>query len=106
MEPVTLVTGGSSGIGAATARALLRQGHRVAVTGRDAERLAAFAASAAAGEQLQTIAGDAGDCGDVAATVRQVVDTWGRLDTVIANAGFSLPARWRTTTPRPCVPWS
>ncbi|MEV1246700.1 SDR family oxidoreductase [Nonomuraea sp. NPDC050022] len=91
MEPVTVVTGGSSGIGAATARALLKQGHRVAVTGRDAERLAAFAASAGAGEQLLTIAGDAGDASDVAATVRQVVDTWGRLDTVIANAGFSLP---------------
>jgi NADP-dependent 3-hydroxy acid dehydrogenase YdfG len=91
MEPVTVVTGGSSGIGAATARALLKQGHRVAVTGRDAQRLAAFAASAGAGEQLLTIAGDAGDTGDVAAAVRQVVDTWGRLDTVIANAGFSLP---------------
>jgi len=93
MEPVSLITGGSSGIGAATARALLDQGHRVAVTGRDADRLAAFAASADAGaeERLLTISGDAADADDVAATVRQVVDTWGRLDTVIANAGFSLP---------------
>lgn len=91
MEPVTLITGGSSGIGAATARALLKQGHRVAVTGRDAERLAAFAASAGAGEQLLTVSGDAGDENDVAEAVRQVVDRWGRLDNVIANAGFSLP---------------
>ena len=91
MEPVTLITGGSSGIGAATALALLKQGHRVAVTGRDADRLAAFAASAGADEQLLTIAGDASEETDVAATVRQVVDAWGRLDTVIANAGFSLP---------------
>ncbi|WP_194899527.1 SDR family oxidoreductase [Catenulispora pinisilvae] len=91
MEPVTLITGGSSGIGAATALALLKQGHRVAVTGRDADRLAAFAASAGAGDQLLTIPGDASEETDVAATVRQVVDTWGRLDTVIANAGFSLP---------------
>ncbi|MEY9854509.1 NADP-dependent 3-hydroxy acid dehydrogenase YdfG [Catenulispora sp. GAS73] len=95
MEPVTLITGGSSGIGAATARALLEQGHRVAVTGRDADKLAAFAAStdaeAGAGDRLLTISGDAADATDVAATVRQVVDTWGRLDTVIANAGFSLP---------------
>ena len=95
MEPVTLITGGSSGIGAATARALLKQGHRVAVTGRDADKLAAFAASAdadsASGDRLLTISGDAADANDVAATVRQVVDTWGRLDTVIANAGFSLP---------------
>lgn len=92
MEPVTLITGGSSGIGAATARALLKEGHRVAVTGRDADRLAAFAASADAGAgRLLTIAGDAGDPADVASAVAQVVTRWERLDTVIANAGFSLP---------------
>ena len=95
MEPVTLITGGSSGIGAATARALLEQGHRVAVTGRDADRLAAFAASVSSsadtGERLLSIPGDASDPADVASTVAQVVERWGRLDTVIANAGFSLP---------------
>ncbi|MFJ9770788.1 SDR family oxidoreductase [Kitasatospora sp. NPDC101157] len=91
MERVTLITGGSSGIGAATARALLKQGDRVAVTGRDTGRLAAFAASVDAGEQLLTIAGDAADEKDVASAVRRVVDRWGRLDTVVANAGYSLP---------------
>ena len=91
MEPVTLITGGSSGIGAATARALLKQGHRVAVTGRDGDRLAAFAASEDAGERLLTVSGDAGDAADVADAVSQAVGRWGRLDTVIANAGFSLP---------------
>lgn len=91
MEPVTLITGGSSGIGAATARALLKQGHRVAVTGRDTDRLAAFAASAGAGERLLTISGDTGDAADVASAVRRVADSWGRLDTVVANAGYSLP---------------
>ncbi|TXS46523.1 SDR family oxidoreductase [Streptomyces sp. uw30] len=91
MEPVTLITGGSTGIGAATARALLKQGHRVAVTGRDADRLAAFAASAGAGDRLITLAGDASDEDHLASAVRQIVGSWGRLDTVIANAGFSLP---------------
>ena len=91
MEPVTLITGGSSGIGAATARALLKQGHRVAVTGRDGDRLAAFAASEDAGERLLTVSGDAGDAADVADAVSQAVGRWGRLDTVIANAGFYLP---------------
>lgn len=91
MELVTLITGGSSGIGAATARALLKQGHWVAITGRDADRLAAFAASVGAGERLLTIVGDAGDESDVASAVRQVVGIRGRLDTVISNAGSSLP---------------
>lgn len=99
MEPVTLITGGSSGIGAATARALLKQGHRVAVTGRDAERLAAFAASADAGERLLTVTGDAGDPADVATAVRRVVDAWGRLDNVVANAGFSLPGNLESHAP-------
>ncbi|MFF2198203.1 SDR family oxidoreductase [Streptomyces sp. NPDC058157] len=99
MDPVTLITGGSTGIGAATARALLKQGHRVAVTGRDAGKLAAFAATAGAGERLLTITGDAGEAEDVAAAVRQVVDTWGRLDNVVANAGFSLPGNLETHAP-------
>ncbi|MFJ4190961.1 SDR family oxidoreductase [Kitasatospora sp. NPDC089509] len=91
MERVTLITGGSSGIGAATARALLAQGHPVAVTGRDAGRLAALAASADAGQQLLTLPGDAADENDVASAVHRTVERWGRLDTVIANAGYSLP---------------
>jgi NADP-dependent 3-hydroxy acid dehydrogenase YdfG len=99
MEPVTLITGGSTGIGAATARALLKQGHRVAVTGRDAGKLAAFATTAAAGERLLTITGDAGEADDVVAAVRHVLDTWGRLDNVIANAGFSLPGNLETHAP-------
>jgi NADP-dependent 3-hydroxy acid dehydrogenase YdfG len=91
MEPITLITGGSSGIGAATTRALLKQGHRVAITGRDADRLAALATSVGAGDRLLTIAGDAADENHVAAAVAQIVGLWGRLDTVIANAGYSLP---------------
>ncbi|MFG2946171.1 SDR family oxidoreductase [Streptomyces adustus] len=99
MEPVTLITGGSTGIGAATALALLKQGHRVAVTGRDANKLAAFAESASAGERLLTIAGDAADEHHVAAAVRRVTSTWGRLDNVIANAGFSLPGNLESHAP-------
>ncbi|MDR3080071.1 MAG: SDR family oxidoreductase [Streptomyces sp.] len=100
MEPVTLITGGSSGIGAATALALLKQGHRVAVTGRDADKLGAFADSASAGERLLTITGDTSDEHDVTAAVRQVTDAWGRLDNVIANAGFSLPGNLESHAPQ------
>jgi len=103
VERITLITGGSSGIGAATARALLEHGDLLAVTGRDAGRLAAFAASVDAGEQLLTIAGDAADENDVASAVHQVVDRWGRLDTVIANAGYSLPGTLEDHDPRRCA---
>src|SRR6478735_8332370 len=99
MEPVTLITGGSTGIGAATARVLLKQGHRVAVTGRDAGKLDTFATTAGAGEQVLTITGDASEADDVAASVRHVLDTWGQLDNVVANAGFSLPGNLETHAP-------
>ncbi|MGW7264458.1 SDR family oxidoreductase [Streptomyces sp. NPDC054842] len=99
MEPVALITGGSNGIGAATARALLKKGHRVAVTGRDGERLAAFAASAGAGERLLTFTGDAADEHHLASAVGHITDTWGRLDTVVANAGFSLPGTLESQEP-------
>ncbi|MBB4932662.1 NADP-dependent 3-hydroxy acid dehydrogenase YdfG [Lipingzhangella halophila] len=90
MAPVTLITGGSTGIGAATARRLLDAGHRVAVTGRDEDRLAAFADSVASGtDQLMTLPGDTGEHADVLAAVESTVRAWGRLDNAIANAGFT-----------------
>ncbi len=100
MESVALITGGSDGIGAATARVLLQQGYHVAVTGRDADRLAAFAASAGAGERLMTIRGDASDETHVASAVRQAAGMRGRLDVVIANAGFSLPGTLEDQDPQ------
>lgn len=45
MTEVTLITGGSTGIGAAAARQLLKRGHGVAVTGRDPGKLTRFARS-------------------------------------------------------------
>ena len=87
--PVTLITGASSGIGAAVARRLLAAGHRVAATGRDAGRLAAFAASLRNPAELLTLPGDASDNTAVEAAVADTVKAFGRLDHAIANAGFS-----------------
>jgi NADP-dependent 3-hydroxy acid dehydrogenase YdfG len=92
MEPVTLITGGSTGIGAETARRLLEQGHRVAVTARRADRLTEFAQSTGAdGDRLMTLPGDTGDADHVRQAVRMTTQAWGRLDNVVVNAGFSLP---------------
>ncbi|GAA2073597.1 SDR family oxidoreductase [Streptomyces albiaxialis] len=105
-SPVTLITGGSSGIGAAAARRLLERGHRVAVTGRSEERLARFAEEAkevAEPGRLRTFAGDAADFAHVEAAVNGTVEAFGRLDHAVANAGFATagsladgdPEEWR-----------
>jgi NADP-dependent 3-hydroxy acid dehydrogenase YdfG len=101
--PVTLITGGGSGIGAATTRRLLAAGGRVAITGREAARLEKFAAEAAAADRLLTVVADAAEPGPVDAAVAATVERFGRLDHVVANAGLSThdtiaegdPARWR-----------
>ncbi|MEW2420795.1 SDR family oxidoreductase [Streptomyces nigra] len=84
-----LITGGGSGIGAAVARRLLDAGHRVAVTGRGEERLRRFADELGRPEGLLTLAGDAARYEDVQAAVDATLKAFGRLDTVVANAGFA-----------------
>ncbi|MFF8726430.1 SDR family oxidoreductase [Streptomyces sp. NPDC015171] len=88
-SPVALITGGGSGIGAAVARQLLDAGHRVAVTGRGEPRLRAFAEGLGEPAGLLTITGDAADYDDVRAAVDRTIEEYGRLDTVVANAGFA-----------------
>ncbi|MGW2965279.1 SDR family oxidoreductase [Streptomyces sp. NPDC001220] len=88
-SPVALITGGGSGIGAAVGRQLLDAGHRVAVTGRGAERLRAFARELGDPEGLLTIVGDTAEYADVQAAVDSTLKAFGRLDTVVANAGFA-----------------
>jgi NADP-dependent 3-hydroxy acid dehydrogenase YdfG len=101
--PVALITGGASGIGAATARRLLDRGHRVTITGRDRDRLGRFAAELGEPVGLLPLAGDAADHHAVQAAVEATVLRFGRLDTAVANAGFAThdnladgdPDRWR-----------
>ncbi|MFG2549960.1 SDR family oxidoreductase [Streptomyces sp. NPDC048581] len=88
-SPVALITGGGSGIGAAVARQLLDAGHRVAVTGRGEARLRGFAEELGEPDGLLTIVGNAAEHGDVQAAVDTTLKAFGRLDTVVANAGFA-----------------
>ncbi|MFG2946844.1 SDR family oxidoreductase [Streptomyces adustus] len=88
-SPVTLITGGGSGIGAAVARRLLDDGQRVAVTGRGERRLNEFAEELGRPEGLLTLVGDAADYAQIQAAVETTAKTWGRLDTVVANAGIA-----------------
>ncbi|QKG23339.1 SDR family oxidoreductase [Actinomadura verrucosospora] len=88
---VTLITGGSSGIGAATARLLLDRGHRVAVTGRDRGRLDRLAGSCANPGELLTVTADAADPAAMQAAVDAALERFGRLDAAVANAGTATP---------------
>lgn len=88
-SPVSFITGGSSGIGAATALRLLASGHRVAVMARNGERLEHFAARIPDHERLLTVAGDASDAAAVEHAVSATVERFGRLDVAVANAGFA-----------------
>ncbi len=85
---VALVTGSSSGIGVATARALAAQGAAVALLARRAERLAELKSEIeAAGGTALVVPADVSDAEQVAAAVQRTVAELGRLDTLVNNAG-------------------
>ncbi|MFE7464556.1 SDR family oxidoreductase [Streptomyces sp. NPDC057499] len=88
-SPVALITGGSSGIGAATARQLLERGYRVTVTGRSEERLRRFAAELGDPAELLVMPGNAAENEAVRTAVETTVAAFGRLDVVVANAGHA-----------------
>src|SRR5215207_9484208 len=84
---VALVTGASSGIGEATARALSACGASVALVARRADRLEHLASSL---RDASVIAADLTDRTQAADAVEQAVRTFGRLDIVVNAAGVML----------------
>jgi NADP-dependent 3-hydroxy acid dehydrogenase YdfG len=85
------VTGASSGIGAATARRLAGHGAAVALVARRRDRLEALAAEIGkAGGTALAVEADITDRGQAEAAVQQVAGRFGRLDTLVDNAGLML----------------
>jgi NAD(P)-dependent dehydrogenase (short-subunit alcohol dehydrogenase family) len=83
-EKIVIVTGGSSGIGRAAALRFARQGHKVLVTGR---RAAPLEETVAEHPSIVGLVADAASAEDASRTIAKAVDLWGRVDTLINNAG-------------------
>ena len=97
---VVVVTGASSGIGAATAIACGRASMRVVLAARRADRLATVAAEVTAvGGAARVVPTDVGDEASVRALIDGTVAEWGRLDVLVNNAGIGIPATVEQTTP-------
>ncbi len=95
-----LVTGGGSGIGLATARLLLDEGARVAISGRNEDKLRRAAQELNAGERLLHYAADVSDLGQVEALVQDTTRRLGRIDILVNNAGLNIKERtFRELTP-------
>lgn len=86
-EPVFLITGASSGIGAATARQAVSAGYRVALAARSRERLETLVEELGGSERALAIACDVTDNDQQAAMVARTLEAFGRIDVVLANAG-------------------
>ena len=84
-DKITLVTGGSSGIGRAIAESLIAAGAKVAITGRRQTKLE-DAAKAIGAHAIQA---DVSKEPDVERTYREVLDTFGDLDILVNNAGLN-----------------
>jgi NAD(P)-dependent dehydrogenase (short-subunit alcohol dehydrogenase family) len=95
-DKTALVTGGSSGIGFVAAKLLIAEGARVAITGRDREKL--NAAAAELGEKALPIHADLDDPVAIEGMFKQISEAFGSLDVVFANAGISGPTPLGGTT--------
>ena len=88
---VAYITGGSKGIGYATAEVLLSLGMRVAITSRSFESAQAAAQSLdPTGERVLPLESDVRDLGSEEAAVQAMIGKWGQLDALIANAGIGI----------------
>jgi NAD(P)-dependent dehydrogenase (short-subunit alcohol dehydrogenase family) len=83
-EKVVIVTGGSSGIGRATALSFAGQGAKVLITAR---RAAPLHETVAEHPNIAGLVAEAAAPEDAVRTIAKAIDTWGRLDALVNNAG-------------------
>ncbi len=102
-EPVFLITGASTGIGAATARLATGAGYRLVLAARSRERLEELAAELGGPERALAVVCDVTEWEDQQRMVAAALEAFGRIDVAFANAGFGgargfledTPEHWR-----------
>lgn len=95
---LAVVTGGSQGLGLAVARALLREGYRVALTGRRAQALEEARQSLQAEDRVLTVPADVSEESEVLRTFEEVQRAFGVPDVVVNNAGQAWLGEASSTT--------
>jgi NADP-dependent 3-hydroxy acid dehydrogenase YdfG len=103
-DPVLLITGASSGIGAATARSAAERGYRLVLGARSEDRLSELASELGGDERARAVRCDVTSLEDNESLAKAALDSFGRLDAVFANAGFGAkrgflegdPEQWRS----------
>lgn len=90
-DKVVIITGASSGIGAASARALAQLGCEVALAARSTDKLHALADEI--GPNALAVTTDVTNADDVRRMVAQTIERFGRVDVLFANAGIYIPGQ-------------
>jgi NADP-dependent 3-hydroxy acid dehydrogenase YdfG len=98
-DPVFLITGASSGIGAATARSAAEAGYRLVLAARSEDRLQGLARELGGDDRAIAVCCDVAEWGDQDSLVRWALDAFGRIDVVFANAGFGGPRGFERAEP-------
>jgi NADP-dependent 3-hydroxy acid dehydrogenase YdfG len=98
-DPVFLITGASSGIGAATARAAAEAGFRLVLAARSVDRLDELAAELGGDDRALAVKCDVTEWEPQQAMVARTLEHFGRLDIVYANAGFGAKRGFLSETP-------
>src|SRR5262245_3174465 len=98
-DKVAIVTGGTQGIGRATALRLAQEGARVVIAARGRERLDAVGAEIrAAGGKVATVQADVAKLEDCERVVAEALKAFGRIDILVNNAGTSLTGEFESVT--------
>jgi NADP-dependent 3-hydroxy acid dehydrogenase YdfG len=98
-DKVFLITGASSGIGAATARHAAEVGYRLVLAARSADKLEALAGELGGPRRALAVRCDVTEWDDQQAMVAAALERFGRLDVAFANAGFGGPRGFLSGTP-------